>query len=59
MLCHAGYSAFAGGFTGVDVFFTISGFVVTTSILGDLATARFPSRASTHAAQNASLPRCM
>jgi peptidoglycan/LPS O-acetylase OafA/YrhL len=36
MLCHAGYRAFAGGFTGVDVFFTISGFVVTTSILGDL-----------------------
>jgi peptidoglycan/LPS O-acetylase OafA/YrhL len=41
MLCHAGYSAFAGGFTGVDVFFTISGFVVTTSILGDLASGTF------------------
>jgi peptidoglycan/LPS O-acetylase OafA/YrhL len=41
MLCHAGYSAFAGGFTGVDVFFTISGFVVTTSILGDLANGAF------------------
>ncbi|MGF6724952.1 peptidoglycan/LPS O-acetylase OafA/YrhL [Paraburkholderia sp. GAS41] len=41
MLCHAGYSAFAGGFTGVDVFFTISGFVVTTSILGDLANGTF------------------
>ncbi|HEY3536531.1 MAG TPA: acyltransferase family protein [Trinickia sp.] len=37
MLCHAGYSRFAGGFTGVDVFFTISGFVVATSILGDLS----------------------
>lgn len=33
--------AFAGGFTGVDVFFTISGFVVTTSILGDLASGTF------------------
>jgi peptidoglycan/LPS O-acetylase OafA/YrhL len=41
MLCHAGYSAFAGGFTGVDVFFTISGFVVTTSMLGDLASDTF------------------
>jgi peptidoglycan/LPS O-acetylase OafA/YrhL len=41
MLCHAGYSAFAGGFTGVDVFFTISGFVVTASILGDLASGAF------------------
>ncbi|MGH8779612.1 acyltransferase family protein [Paraburkholderia sp.] len=41
MLCHAGYATFAGGFTGVDVFFTISGFVVTTSILGDLARSEF------------------
>ncbi|CAG4899082.1 acyltransferase family protein [Paraburkholderia gardini] len=41
MLCHAGYAAFAGGFTGVDVFFTISGFVVTTSLLGDLARDSF------------------
>ncbi|PNE52084.1 hypothetical protein A8H39_41160 [Paraburkholderia fungorum] len=41
MLCHAGYAAFAGGFTGVDVFFTISGFVVTTSLLGDLSRDSF------------------
>lgn len=41
MLCHAGYATFAGGFTGVDVFFTISGFVVTTSILGDFARDEF------------------
>ncbi|MEX3931274.1 acyltransferase family protein [Paraburkholderia phymatum] len=40
-LAHAGFSSFAGGFTGVDVFFTISGFVVTTSILGDLRTGTF------------------
>lgn len=36
MLCHAGFSVFRGGFVGVDVFFTISGFVVTNSIVGDL-----------------------
>ncbi|MEM5434099.1 acyltransferase family protein [Paraburkholderia diazotrophica] len=41
MLCHAGYATFAGGFTGVDVFFTISGFVVTTSLLGDLSRGAF------------------
>lgn len=44
MLAHAGFSAFAGGFTGVDVFFTISGFVVATSILGDLRTNTFSFR---------------
>ncbi|TKC90142.1 acyltransferase [Trinickia terrae] len=41
VLAHAGFSAFAGGFTGVDVFFTISGFVVTNSILGDLERGAF------------------
>ncbi|WP_321944503.1 acyltransferase family protein [Burkholderia cenocepacia] len=41
MLCHAGYTRFAGGFTGVDVFFTISGFVVGTSLLGDLSRDAF------------------
>lgn len=41
MFAHAGFTAFAGGFTGVDVFFTISGFVVTNSILGDLERGEF------------------
>jgi len=41
MLCHAGFRAFAGGFSGVDVFFTISGFVVTSSLLGDLSREAF------------------
>ncbi|MGP8437806.1 acyltransferase family protein [Paraburkholderia fungorum] len=41
MLCHAGFSRFAGGFIGVDVFFTISGFVVTASLLGDFSRESF------------------
>ncbi|CAB3745766.1 acyltransferase family protein [Paraburkholderia solisilvae] len=45
MLCHAGFNAFTGGFIGVDVFFTISGFVVTTSLLGDLDRDAFSFRA--------------
>lgn len=41
LFAHAGFAAFAGGFTGVDVFFVISGFVVTNSILGDLGRREF------------------
>jgi peptidoglycan/LPS O-acetylase OafA/YrhL len=44
VFCHAGFRAFAGGFTGVDIFFTISGFVVTTSLLGDQSREAFSFR---------------
>lgn len=38
---HAGFSAFSGGFVGVDVFFVISGYLITTIILSDLDRREF------------------
>ena len=41
ILYHAGFSVFQGGYVGVDVFFVISGFLITTIILNDLKQGRF------------------
>jgi peptidoglycan/LPS O-acetylase OafA/YrhL len=41
ILFHAGFHSFSGGFIGVDVFFVISGYLITSIILRDLETGTF------------------
>lgn len=41
VLFHAGFEAFEGGFVGVDVFFVISGYLITALILEAQAAGRF------------------
>lgn len=38
---HAGLSGFSGGYVGVDVFFVISGYLITSILLGDFARGRY------------------
>jgi peptidoglycan/LPS O-acetylase OafA/YrhL len=41
LLFHAGFSWVRGGFVGVDVFFVISGYLITSLILAELGVGRF------------------
>jgi peptidoglycan/LPS O-acetylase OafA/YrhL len=41
ILFHAGFETFSGGFVGVDVFFVISGYLITTIILSELEQDKF------------------
>lgn len=41
LLFHGGVPGFAGGFVGVDVFFVISGYLISSIILEDLYAGRF------------------
>ncbi|MFK8030014.1 MAG: acyltransferase family protein [Gammaproteobacteria bacterium] len=38
---HAGFDTFSGGYVGVDVFFVISGYLITTLLIEDLKAQRF------------------
>lgn len=41
ILFHGGFAPFSGGYVGVDVFFVISGYLITTLILEAMAQGRF------------------
>jgi peptidoglycan/LPS O-acetylase OafA/YrhL len=41
ILFHAGFALFGGGYVGVDVFFVISGYLITTLVLGETRAGAF------------------
>ena len=41
ILFHSGLALFSGGFIGVDVFFVISGYLITSIIVEELENGRF------------------
>ena len=41
ILFHAGFSTFSGGFVGVDIFFVISGYLITSIIIKEIQVDNF------------------
>lgn len=41
ILFHAGFNLFSGGFIGVDIFFVISGYLITSILIKDIENNRF------------------
>ena len=41
ILFHAGLSVFSGGYVGVDVFFVISGYLITSILIADREAGRY------------------
>ena len=41
ILFHAGFEWFGGGFVGVDIFFVISGYLITTIIITEMSENQF------------------
>lgn len=41
ILFHAGFTLFGGGYVGVDVFFVISGYLITSILIGELEQGNF------------------
>jgi len=41
---HAEFKLFAGGFLGVDIFFVISGYLITTIMIADMESSTFTLR---------------
>ena len=47
ILFHAGFELFSGGFVGVDIFFVISGYLITVILIEDLENKGFEKEPDT------------